>query len=186
MYNGVLLATQDLIREATTQLILRRGELLAQIKEFKAYEGTAETFYEYLAQKDARKDAKMCIQLYKFYVVKHKLLAEDIRDIHYLRLLEIMKVATNDSLKGWLEECRHLSWKDLINEVRGARKKAPMTSESPKDFSLLPGSPCILCGSTPTDYDNYKKKIGKYLATGKNVTKTGHFRDKNGSKHDRA
>jgi hypothetical protein len=54
-----------------------------------------------------------------------------------------------ESLNDYLEDCRALSWKDLINKVRKARGKPQMPTQ--KGNLLAPGSSCIICGATPAE-----------------------------------
>ena len=138
-----LLARAKLDIGIQTHVRLRRGWALSEIKEHKLYEGEADSFEEYLSQDDVRKDAKACIELFNFYITEHELPVEDIEDIHYLRLTEAMKAIKLQpaKLNEYLEKCRVLSWKDLINETREARGKTPMPIQKAKHLLSPPGSP---------------------------------------------
>jgi len=143
--NTVLLSRHKFDIGVQTHIMLRRGEVLHTIKENQCYKGQADSFAEYLAQDDVRSDARICMDIYKFYCLHSRVPAEDIQDIHYLRLHEAMKAIKlqPDKLSEWLECCRTLSWKDLINKVRGVRQKPPLQSKSPP-FDESPDSPCLL------------------------------------------
>ena len=147
MINDILLDNHDSDIGIITHMMLKRGADLIQIKENQDYLGVADTFNEYLSQKDVRKDAKICMDLVNFYILHHRLQAEDIHDIHHDRLLEAMKAikVEPDKLHDWLSLCRELSWKDLINAVRGVRGRAEMPESKPSTGEPpYPGSPCIL------------------------------------------
>jgi len=149
MNNSALLARNELDIGIMTHIKLRRGWVLTEIKEHKLYLGRADTFEEYLSQEDVRSDAIECMNLYNFYIIEHKLQSKDIEDIHYERLLEVMKAVKKqpESLNNYLEDCRALSWKDLINKVRKARGKTSMPIQ--KGNLLAPVPFCIICGATP-------------------------------------
>ena len=80
--NEALLERNKLDIGVQTHVKLKRGWVLTEIKKHKLYKGVADTFDEYLSQADVRKDARECMDLYKFYIEKHKLHSEDIEDIH--------------------------------------------------------------------------------------------------------
>ena len=155
MNDTALLARNRLDIGIQTHVKLKRGWVLTEIKKHKLYEGKADSFNEYLSQEDVRTDAKICMDLYNFYIVEHKLHSEDIEDIHYLRLLEAMKAITKqpDNLWEWLDNCRILSWKDLINAVRETRGLAemPKVKSSAKEVPPPPGSHCILHPERPAE-----------------------------------
>jgi len=153
---SALLTRHELDIGIQTHAMLRRGWVLTEIKDNKLYKGKADTFAEYISQADVRADAKCCMELYDFYIVQHKLPAENIQDIHYKRLLEAKKAITlePDKLNEWIDDCRALSWKDLINAVRGVRGRAEMpTSKSTTDEPPASDSPspCCICGATPAE-----------------------------------
>jgi hypothetical protein len=163
--DSALLARHKLDIGIQTHVKLRRGWALSEIKAHKLYLGRADTFDEYLSQEDVRKDALECVDLYKFYIVKHKLHSEDIDDIHYLRLAEAKKAITKqpDKLWEWLDNCRVLSWKDLINAVRGVRGRAEMpqsqaTAAKPPDPDSPP--PCCVCGNKQTEQAHWPNRAG--------------------------
>ena len=126
--NDILLARQPTHIGVITHTMLKRGADLIQIRDNQDYLGQADTFEEYLSPKDVRKDAKKCMKLVEFYILHHRLQAEDIHDIHHDRLLEAMKAIELQParLQEFLDDCRELSWKDLINKVRGVRGRASM------------------------------------------------------------
>jgi len=161
-----------------THIKLRRGWVLTEIKNHKHYLGCADTFDEYLAQEDVRKDATECMDLYKFYVEKHGVHSEDIDDIHYLRLAEAKKAITKqpDKLWEWIDNCRVLSWKDLINAVRGVRGRAemphsksttdePPTPGSPYDKKWVKSQPCLKCNKNaePHHWPRTEKRGGRFM-----------------------
>lgn len=148
MVDKALLTRNKLNIGIQTHIMLKRGWALSEIKEYKVYKGEADSFEEYLSQGDVRKDARICMDLYEFYIIKHTLHHEDIEDIHYMRLLEAIKAIKlqPEQLEEWLERCRVLSWKDLINEIREARGKPQMPVQK---ATSSPGSSCIICDVTP-------------------------------------
>jgi hypothetical protein len=140
-----------------THARLSRGWVLTEIRDNKLYKGVADTFKEYLSQDDVRSDAMECMRLYRFFIQKLGLLSEDIEDIHYKRLLEISKVATEKDIDYWLDDCRVLSWKDLINAVRGVQEKPPMPLEkSPPEDSPA----CILHPTRPAERHHWPQTKG--------------------------
>ncbi len=164
MIDSALLAENRFNIGVQTHIILKRGWVLSEIKEYKVYKDEADSFEEYLAQDDVRKDARICMDLYGFYITKHRLHHEDIQDIHYLRLLEAIKAIKlhPENLEEWLEKCRVLSWKDLINEIREARGKPQMPVQK---ATSSPGSSCIICGGLPVEDAHWPitKKMGGTL-----------------------
>jgi len=169
--DDALLARNKLDIGIQTHVRLRRGWTLTEIKTNRIYQGQADTFAEYLSQDDVRSDAKECMDLYNFYIIKHKLLAEDIEDIHYKRLAEAMRAIKYqpERLQEWLDDCRVLSWKDLINKVRETRGKNPMP-RTEAITSLPPGSPynkewvkqqpCLECLTKPSEPHHWPRTKG--------------------------
>jgi len=157
--NSVLLAQNDVDIGVMTRVMLRRGENLYNIKQNETYRGQADTFNEYLAANDVRDDARKCIDLYKFYILEHSLLADDIQHVHYKRLLEIMPAVKKQPhrLFDWIEWANELSWKDLINKVREVKGRPPLPREggappSNKQVAPMPlDSHCLVCGGYPVD-----------------------------------
>ena len=163
MKNSTILLDYKTNIGVETHSRFKRGWLLTEIKDNKLYKGKADSFKEFLSQADVRSDARDCMDLYKFYVQKHGLHIEDIQDIHHLRLLEAKKAITKqpDKLWEWLDNCRVLSWMDLINEVREARG----LSQMPRAVAVTSESaapPCCICGGLPSEQAHWPitKKMG--------------------------
>jgi len=166
MNDTALLASNKLDIGIITHVMLRRGQTLTEIKKHRTYIGRADTFEEYLSEYDVRSDARKCMNLYNFYIIEHGLQGSDIEDIHHERLLEAMKSIKKkpDRLFDYLEMCRELSWKDMINTVREARGLSSMPH--PEAITSFPsGSSCIICGATPAEQAHWpitEKMGGKF------------------------
>jgi len=164
MINDILLSQQPKWIGVITHTMLKRGADLIQIRESKDYRGQADTFAEYLSQNDVRKDAKLCMALVEYYILHHGLEVSDIHDIHHDRLKEVMEKLPDlptAEIDEWLEACRELSWKDLLNKIRRARGKPPMPFQA-KDNLLDPSPSCCICGATPVEDAHWPitKKMG--------------------------
>jgi len=156
MSNDILLARHDQDIAIITHMTFKRGADLTLIRDTQAYEGVADTFNEYLSQKDVLKDTKFCMDLFNFYCTRHRQHLEDVHDLHHLRLAEVMKKLPNiatDEVEEWLHKLRNLSWKDSINAIRRARGRAempqsPSTQDKPPDSGPLF---CCVCGGHPAE-----------------------------------
>lgn len=138
------------------RLGLLKGEILYEIAQEKYWkewtfktkggvEKKFETFDEYIENEldYSRSHAYQTLRIYETFVVKLGIPADELKDLEWSKVAEIVKIVTPENWEEMLEKCRTTSLRDIKEFVKARRKPGSITAVSSTDginktFKLFP------------------------------------------------
>jgi len=113
------------LKEHITISFIYLGELFKKIKKDKFWETNWSSFGAFLSDPEisiSRRTADYLIKINEFFIDKLKLKAEDLQEIGWTKLREIIPYCSEKNYKDWLNEAKHLSYSDLKIRLREKEK----------------------------------------------------------------
>jgi len=145
------------------------AKTLKEVRDNKIYKLLdCDSFNEFIAQPDIglkRSAVYALIKRYEVYVYHLKMPEDKLLDIDHTKLDAILPVVEKGP-EEWVGKARHLSYRDLLNEVRVKRGRpemppAPKEEEASGPFNsyeeYVRSKPCCVCGSSPSQYAHFPR-----------------------------
>lgn len=110
--------TIDLVKSIETRF-LELGARLYKIKEEKLWEGSYDSFYEFLDAAHVNPSmATMLTKVHQFYVVEGKQKPEQLKSIGYSNLYQAIPLIERDGIEGAVVKAETLTRSEIIDEVK--------------------------------------------------------------------
>ena len=123
--------TIDLVKSIETRF-LELGARLYKIKEENLWEGTYDSYYEFLDAAHVNPSmASMLVKVHQYYVVEGKQTPEQLRSVGYSNLYQAIPLIERDGVEATVIKADTLTRSEIIDEVK-EQKHGRHTCE-PKD-----------------------------------------------------
>ena len=110
--------TIDLVKSIETRF-LELGARLYKIKEEKLWEGTYDSYYEFLDAAHVNPSmATMLTKVHQFYVVEGKRTEEQLKSIGYSNLYQAIPLIERDGVEMAVVKAETLTRSEIIDEVK--------------------------------------------------------------------
>lgn len=123
--------TIDLVKSIETRF-LELGSRLYKIKEENLWEGTYDSYYEFLDAAHVNPSmASMLVKVHQYYVVEGKQTPERLKNIGYSNLYQSIPLIERDGIETTIVKAETLTRSEIIDEVK--EQKHGEHVHTPKD-----------------------------------------------------